>query len=328
MRIPPGLKRSLRPLVFHTRQWRRRLRDRLLPPRAWNGEHDPALLRFEPWSGTADGTHAYDFLGVRTDPAYRRQFSADPPGPLRTRYPHPSYTYLELIFVLQSVLDARERFCMIEIGASYGPWLVVADRATRISTGLPTRLVGVEMVPQYHRWMEQHFRDNGIDPAQHLLMHSAVSDFEGAAGFDQALPCDLDYGQNVARRRSEAESATGAEGSAVACTTLPRILERVETVDLLHADAQGEEERILSLGRPQLERQVRRLFVATHSRRLHRALRRSFPATHWEPIHDFPPRSRARTRYGDIELLDGVLAWVNRRRLTDGAPAAGGRGPT
>jgi FkbM family methyltransferase len=236
-----------------------------------------------------------------------------PAGPLDTSYPVPNYTYLELAFVLEAVLAARERFCMVELGASYGPWLVISHRATERSTALPTRLVGVEMVPDYYRWMEQHFRTNGIDPAQHLLLHSAVSDFEGEVEYRQDRPCDLDYGQNIARRNpGQVAPPDDAATVRVPCTTLPRILERVDDVDLLHVDAQGEEGRILSLGRERLARQVRRLFVATHGRALHRSLRAAFAGAVWRPVHDFPPHSRARTPYGDLELLDGVLAFVRR----------------
>ncbi len=93
----------------------------LRPRRPWNGEHDPALLRFERWSGESDGRFLHDFLGGRIDPRFRPEFRADPAGPVRPDYPRPYASYLELVFVLESVLDAGERFTMMELGAGYGP---------------------------------------------------------------------------------------------------------------------------------------------------------------------------------------------------------------
>jgi FkbM family methyltransferase len=268
----------------------------------------------------------YDFLGIRTDPSFRPHFRPQPTGPIKTTYPVPDYTYFELVFVLQAVLDAehRDRFRMMELGAGYGPWLVTAHRAMELSLGRPVDLIGVEMVPQHFLWMQAHLRENGIEPRHHTLIHGAVSDFDGEAVYRPEAGVAGDFGQRVIGRTSATASPPPGgvdQGSAatvsplepvrVPCVSLLRRLEELEHVDLLHVDIQGEELRTLRHALPQLNRCVRRLIVATHSRRIHRSLRRLLVAARWRRVYDFRLRARERTEFGDIQFLDGMLAFEN-----------------
>lgn len=327
VRISSSVKRRLRPVVFSARQIRRRVGRILRPPRPWDGRHHPAVARFEPWQGEADGRFCYDFLGTKTDPAFRMQFKPDPPGPLRTERPCPSYAYFELAFVLDCVLSGvgAKPFRVMELGAGYGPWLVSAHRAMERLGGGPTELVGVEMVPQYYRWMIEHLHNNGIDPRRHRLINAAVSDYEGRAVFDQELPCDLDYGQSIRRRcggdaEARAASIEAADGGVdrgsvrVPCVSLRDLLRECDHVDLLHLDVQGEELRALRHALGEVNQRVRRLLVATHSRRIHRSLRRLFRGSGWHSVHDYRLRARERTPFGDVQFLDGLLAFVNPNR--------------
>jgi FkbM family methyltransferase len=308
--------------VFHARELRRRLDGLIRPPRPWDGRHHPALLRFAPWKGRADGRFAYDFLGIRTDPSFRPHYRPQPAGEIQTVYPTPDYTYFELIFVLRAVLDAehRGRFCVMELGAGFGPWLVTAHRAMALSFGRPVDLVGVEMVQRHFLWLQAHLRENGIDPLRHTLLHAAVSDYEGSATYQPETEVAGDFGQRVIGRLPDGmDGITTKKGAApaalapvrVPCVRLQRLLEEQEHVDLLHVDVQGEELRALRGALPELNRCVRRLIVATHSRRIHHALRHMLVAARWQRCYDFRLRTRERTEFGDIEFLDGMLAFEN-----------------
>ena len=312
------MRRALRPLAFRLRSGARRLGHLLRPPRRWDGRHHPALLRFPPWSGEADGTFVYDFLGIKTDPRFRPQFRPQPPGPLETAYPPPHNVYFELVFVLEAVLAAADRpvLRVMELGAGYGVWLVTAHRAMQLSAGRPVELVGVEMVPRHFEWMRQHLRSNGIDPDSHTLIQAAVSDCDGEALFDPEPDPDLAYGQALSRRVPGARP--GAAGSRtgevrVPCIDIRRLLREQRPVDLLHVDIQGEELRALRHAGPELNRCVARLIVATHSRGIHRGLRRLLDRAGWKPVYDYGLRSRARTPFGDVQFLDGLLAYSNPR---------------
>jgi FkbM family methyltransferase len=301
------LRRLARPAVRAVRLARVRVGRLLRPPSRWDGRHHDSLLHFEPWSGQADGRFLHDFLGVRTDPAFREEFEPQPPGPLETRYPTPSASYFELAFVLDAVLAAEERFTMVELGAGYGPWLVAASRAVSRRGGGVSRLVGVEMDAQHVRWMEQHFRNNGLDPAAHRLVHGAVSDRDGEAGYLPEPESRLRYGQRLLA------GAAGRGAVRVPRVDVRRVLGPEPRIDLVHVDVQGEELRVLRRAVDLLDERVRRLLVATHSRALHRRARGLLRSRGWKIVHDFGHRSRQRTRFGDVYFVDGLLAFHNPR---------------
>jgi len=318
MRPSARVKNLLRPLVFAARQAIWSMQRGLSPSRPWNGVHDPALLRFKPWIGDADGVHAHDFLGTRTDPRFRPQIRPDPAGPLTTDYPPPHYEYLELIFVLESVIAsaAKERITVMELGAGYGKWLTTAHRAARRLEAESVRLVGAEMAPRHFAWMKEHLKNNGIAPGEHRLIHAAVSDRDGDAWYQPEPDPSSAYGQRLCRRGAPASSgATGERGGLepvrVSCLRLRDLLRSEPWIDLVHCDIQGEELRALGDARKELVQRVGRLLVGTHSHRIHRRLRSMLRADGWETRWDFGVRSLGRTPYGNIRFLDGLLACVN-----------------
>ena len=323
------LRRFARPLVSRARRAKRSLDYRLRPLKVWNGEHDPVLSHFPPWSGEADGRFAYDFLGIRTDPAFRVQYSADPPGPLHTDYPPPSPTYFEFIAVLEAAVDgaseSRRPFTMVELGAGHGHWLVAVHRALgRLSTR-PTQLIGVEMEGTHYQWMRGHLANNGIDPDAHLVLRAAVGAVDGRAEYRVDPRPDAEYGLRVTAALEdgssfdalvdEARLATPSIQHGVAsvpCLRLRSLLATVPRVDLMHLDVQGAEADALEDAATELHR-VDRIVVATHSRRLHRRVRETFSGVGWTLLQELPFRRRVSTELGDIETLDGLQVWVNPR---------------
>ncbi|HYM01567.1 MAG TPA: hypothetical protein VET85_01400 [Stellaceae bacterium] len=76
---------------------------------------------------------------------------------MRTGYPAVSEETFEWELLLSAVLDARDRFVMIEAGAGYGRWLVTAACALRQRRPeVAFHLIGVEAEPQHFAWMKQH----------------------------------------------------------------------------------------------------------------------------------------------------------------------------
>ena len=245
-----------------------------------------------------------------------------PSGPLELAHPTPYAPYFELVFVLESIVAAREspHYTMIELGAGYGPWMVTAASAWRSLVDKPVRLVGVEMVPHHFEWLHQHFRNNGIDPAEQKIIQAAVSDTKGEATYMAEPDLRMDFGQHlIARGLARRGASTPGperlhEPVRVPCVTLPDLLSDLDDVDLIHIDIQGEEARVLRHAAPQLNEKVTRLIVATHSRTIHAALRRQMSTAGWTTVYDFGYRQRARTPFGDVQFLDGLLAFVNPER--------------
>lgn len=306
------LRRWARPLVFRGRLALRAVERAVRPPVPWNGKHHPALERFPPWSGESDGTFSHDFLGVRTDARFRPQLRPDPRGPVAPAWPPPHAGYFELVFVLEAVeaaIDA-EPFTMIELGAGYGPWMVTAHAALRrLRPDARPRLIGVEMVPHHVAWLREHFRNNGIDPEEHTILEAATSDREGEGHFVPETDLGWDFGQQL-RDAAPRPGSRGLQPVGVKTVTLSRLLADVERVHLLHVDIQGHEERVLREAIGDVSRKVDRLIVATHSRRIHRGLRSLLSDHGFRAVYDFGYRKRERTGFGDVQFLDGLLAWV------------------
>lgn len=102
----------------------------------------------------------------------------------------------EWVASLRSVLEARDRYVAIELGAGWAPWLVSTALAARRQGIDDIHLVGVEGSAAHHAFMLQHFRDNGIDPTQHELLHAVVGPEDGSAYFPR-LHYSEDYGANA-----------------------------------------------------------------------------------------------------------------------------------
>jgi len=265
---------------------------------------------FPRWRGQSDGTFVHDFLGVRTDPRFRPQFRPDPAGPVEPDYPAPQAAYFEWVFVLEAVLaaGAGASFTAVELGAGYGPWLATVHAALRARSEAPPRLVGVEMVPQHFEFMEQHLRNNGIDPDAARLIQAAVGDADGEVDYLPEPEPALRYGQTIHR------GVLPAAGTVrVPCIALKGLVADLDRIDLIHVDIQGEERRAVPAAIDEIEARVDRLLVATHSRRTHRVLRALLRDRGWTLRFDYGVRSRAHTEFGDVRFLDGLLAAVNPR---------------
>jgi FkbM family methyltransferase len=304
MRLPGPFRALLRPIVERGRRAAQRISQWIRPWQPWTGEHHPVLADLEPWSGETDGTWVYDSIGVRTDPRYRPQFRPQPRGRIETKHPSPYAPYFELVFVLEAVKAAKpgQAFEMVELGAGYGAWLATASKAAERFGIRDVRLTGLEMVPEHVAWMKEHLRNNGADPDEHRILHGAVSDVDGEVVF---LPdAEADFGQRISRR--------GA-GVRVPSWSLASLLKDQPRVSLIHCDIQGEEGRVFRAAVDLVQQKVERLLISTHSNSIHRDLRSRLLAAGFEVVYDFPVRSRARTEYGDVQFLDGLLCLINSR---------------
>ncbi len=163
-------------------------------------QHHEAFKRFECWKGFVQEGFSVNFFGART----REEYICKMPGAAQ-RSGHRSVTttlpvfdeeYFEWIDLLEAVVEARDRFTMIELGAGYGRWLVNAAAAIRYVNNLPCRLIGVEAEPTHFEWMKEHMRDNGVKESEYELIEAAASDTDGKVEFYVGNPSGW-YGQSI-----------------------------------------------------------------------------------------------------------------------------------
>jgi FkbM family methyltransferase len=299
------------------------------------------LHQFPAYAGLGQTGYIIDFLGTRTRTSYIRPL-AHLSGAVEG-YPVPGNfhaTTLEWAGALRAVLDARDQFVAAELGAGWGPWLVATAAAARARGIEDIRLVGIEGCPGHCEFMRAHFRDNGLDPAAHRLVHGVVGARDGWAEFDAvkdpaavygATPCFENLAEMGRRRwplglggifrwwwaRSKGQaSANSTEDPIppgrvrVRCYSLESLLAEYECLDLVHVDIQGSEAELVSSAQRVLKQKVRRLLIGTHGREIEENLRTELTGRGWMLEAE---ESCLFEQNGQIAVLyrDGCQVWRN-----------------
>ncbi len=82
--------------------------------------------------------------------------------------------------LLSVVVEARDSFTFLELGAGYGRWAIRGTAARQF--GIPTiRLDCVEAEPTHFEWLRQSLIDHDFEPDAHLLRSATVCGQRGLA---------------------------------------------------------------------------------------------------------------------------------------------------
>jgi FkbM family methyltransferase len=323
-----------------------------VPPNALD-HYQPILDTMEKWHGPVPRGFIVDFLGVITDGKFREQFGVNPAkvGGKSVKTTLPKFVnnnaewWFEAVNWFEAAREARDRYVMITLGACYGAQAVGAQRALDMVNPMPSKLVAVEPEPENFEWLQQHFRDNGIDPDEHWLINAAISDRNepvlfpvGAAGsganncfatneaserlaFAERLIADGEA-PNVLKRLMESNTtgvvkellpdrkATG-EIKYVSSVTLRDVLAPFDFVDYVEADMQQSEIVVFPPFIDLLRRKVRRIHLGTHGTEVHKALHDMFEANGWDIIFSYGPDAVHDSALGKFVTNDGVLTVRN-----------------
>lgn len=304
---------------------------------AAQGRPHPLLAALPPWEGVVEPGWTVNWLGVRTRLVFQEGVHGlDVPSHVATEPPAPSEDMFEWIDVVEAVAESGATFAMIELGAGWGRWLVNAAAVSRVSN--PTRrlvLVGVEAEPTHFRWQAQHFVDNGIDPADHVLLRAAVAATDGTVRFQHGDPAAW-YGQAIERddpaakqagpvsrlirwsRNTTANALARGSGARrtrrVRAVSLTTLLADFGAVDLVDADVQGVEADVFEAAADALDAKVRRVHIGTHGVENEERLRILFGRLGWECRFDYPGGGERQTPWGPVLFEDGAQSWVNPAR--------------
>lgn len=299
---------------------------------SWN-EPDPAAQvvaldtsvfeQFCPWKGTVPAGFFTNYLGTMTRAdywAFSKEYSA---AYNCERFESPGVPGNESIadwtVLLRSVLEAQDRFVMAALGAGWGRWLVIGAAAAR-QRGLPFELTGVEAEPTHFQWMQEHFRDNGIDPQQHRLIEAAAAGVSGKGWFFCGEP-DAWYGQRIISdpglaALSETCDQILYEGHAarrMRFMDLAEITANQARIDYMHMDIQGTELEFVSSRPDILDAKVKYIVIGTHSTKIEAGLRGLFRRLGWTCIFDFKMGSKVLVNEELATMGDGAQAWMNPR---------------
>jgi FkbM family methyltransferase len=280
------------------------------------------LKRFEPWSGTIPAGYFAYFLGniARADYwAFSKDQRAIYDGERFHVFSTPSFddNLFDWIVMLEAVADGEGPFAMAALGAGWGRWLVAAAFASRQAGRAPLQLIGVEAEPTHFAWMREHFQDNGLDPAEHELIHAAAARESGHAWFYFGRP-DSWYGQSIVRddrleHQTEIGEAdyNGERVRLVRTVDFAELASRRARIDYLHMDIQGAEFEFLSSAPEMLNAKVKRVLVGTHSAEIEENLRRLFDGLAWRCQYDVPMGGEVLVNDEVVTVGDGVQVWIN-----------------
>ena len=305
-------------------------------------QHHPVFSRFRQYSGEIPPGYQLDFLGTQMYHGYfRGLLGVDQSPAVRTvrhfPYPPADEEYFEWIDLLESVVAASGSYTMIELGAGIGRWALRAAFAARqYDRNLDCHVIAVEPEPTVYGWMKKHFLRNGIKPSQRTLLHGAVTTQPGKVEFcvggPRGGPYDLTpnawYGQFVAQGRVASGEPlpdgeycrfkalrydNGWRVIRVPGITIKSILKKLDRVDLIDLDIEGQELPALTSAATEVDAKVKRMHIGTHSTEIEGGLRRLLSAHGWECHGDYPLSSTSETPWGPIRFENGAQSWVNPR---------------
>jgi len=304
-----------------------------------------------PFAGDVPRGYQVDFLGTLTDANFRTMFGVDPKKTggefVKTEVPtiRDGEGWFEAANWVMAAREARERFVMVTLGACYGAQAVGSYQALKALNPMPYKLVAVEPEPDNYEWTKRHLRDNGIDPDDHWMVCSAISDRndpvlfpigspgsgaqncfstnEAAARQFYAKQLTSSRHANDALRNLLLHNNTGikkelvpgsnftAEIKFVSAVTLRDILSPFDVVDYVESDIQQSEILVFPPYIDLLKKKVRRIHIGTHGAEVHRALADLFKMNGWETIFDYAPNKTHTSALGSFETNDGVLTVRN-----------------
>ncbi|KJJ98121.1 hypothetical protein UB43_15640 [Pseudomonas sp. 21] len=267
-----------------------------------------------------------DFSGTRTRLSY---FGLDehPNETQIGRVPFPDdglhAETIEYIAALHAVESAGDSFTVVELGAGYGPWVVFGARAAARKGIQKIHMIAVEADRQRLALMHSNLSDNGLpvpnekghggDASTSIeVVHGAISDENGVTSFGaQSIH---DWGAAAIENGSDIDyRGVKVVTEQVNTYTIESVLKDVQSVDFMHLDIQGFEYRAVRKSLDALQRKVRVLLIATHSRRIEGELIGLLYDNGWRLTYEKPCKF-ALANGGDLTALtylDGTQVWIN-----------------
>lgn len=293
--------------------------------KGYNPRELAVLEQFQVYTGGGTPGFFTNFLGVKV----RTAFTAGliPFDGAFQGYPMPigglQGETAEFIGTLRSVLDARDRFAILECGAGYGPWMAITTAAARQRGIQEVHLHGIEGDAGHVEFISQHLSDNGIDLSTCDIIHGAVGAEAGVAHWAVVDNPDRVYGGRP--MGDGAVDYLGVEQTRLVkidVYSIVDLLMKEPEWDLVHIDIQGGEAEVCRAGIRTMNERVRRVVLGTHSRALDGELMSIFSEAKWSLENEKPTIFQWREGAETLESLtrvDGIQVWRNPRLI--GAPA-------
>lgn len=272
-----------------------------------------------------------DFLGIRTDPAvipYAKALA----GKVLDELPFPHDGFHAEAIEYASVAEAVEaagtdRFCAVEIGAGWGPWVCAAGVLARRKGAGRIDLIAVEADPGRYEFLKAHLAENGLRPRSdeaqtahegvHCTLIQGAGWYEDTTMYFPAIDSAQDHGAAATSQQGDTDyRGFKVEQRAVKGVGMRTLLADVPRVDFMHVDIQGGESELIPRCVDVLTEKVAHLFIGTHSRKIEGDLIATLIAAGWKLRREKPCRfelSADRPSLEAMTQMDGSQFWVNPR---------------
>lgn len=236
-----------------------------------------------------------NWLGLQTEASMF--ISADEiRGTVRQELPFPTdgvYGHTAEYTSLLTAIDRtanRERFTAIELGAGWGPWISAVGIVCKRLGFKDINLVGVEAHDAKFEMMREHMARNGlldVPGVNTRLMMGAAWKEDTELRFPKISV--QDHGGAATDSAGEKDyRGADLEHVAVKAFSVPTICEGLGRIDYMHWDIQGAELPTAQASIDFLEKNVRYLFIGTHSRVIEGRLLELFHGRKWDVLHQKP----------------------------------------
>lgn len=263
-----------------------------------------------------------NFLGVRAKVAYHPMaaqlggtsievlpFNND--GVFGNAYEY--YAFLRAIDASSGEKDRR--FTAVEVGAGVGSWLPQIGVVCVREGFSDVHLIAVEADAQKSACIKEHLEINGLlgNRVTYELINGAAWETDTTLwwpkiGFG-------DYG-GAATESNDATDYRGlcVEHSSIPAYSLASIIGARRLVNYVHMDIQGAERQVCRSATHVLNRSVKHLFIATHSRSIEGELLEFFFGLRWDLRHFSPCAFRydmSIPSLAGMTISDGEMYWEN-----------------
>lgn len=182
---------------------------------------------------------------------------------------------LEYIALADSVRRAKNSFCVVEIGAGWGPWITLGGVLARNRGIKQIGLVGVEGLPKRYELMKEHLAENGLRPlvdenetlfrgVRCRVLKAAVVSVPSKVFFPDVNVEDMGstYSTDNTDRDYRGLSVHNIEVDGISLSDC--FLEY--PIDYLHIDIQGTEYELIESNIDRINDKIFAMMIATHSR--------------------------------------------------------------
>jgi len=214
----------------------------------------------------------------------------------------------EWIGLMRSVLEARDTYRIMELGAGWGPAAVGGGVLARLRGIEDIKLTAVEADPHHFKCLKQHLVDNHFSPNQYEIFEAAVGDRNGSAEWPDTPDTWAEYGNRPIEGRTFKRTHT------VKVLSFRDLLLAQPQWDLVHVDIQGAEVEVCRSALDVLNKRVARVCIGTHSRKIEGDLIELFAENAWIMENEMPSRVVFSPKAKTLEAMnavDGVQVWIN-----------------